>query len=204
MAPTQNGLTAGNSQPVKNTFKQGTDSTSTSGRATVSAAAPAHSTTLVARFGSSAGGEVDHQVSAIIRPGATNTIKAADLPDSEAFSCPEFMVLDVGRAYPQGWPHRFGGVFKPHVHSSDLSSQRVVFEIPVGIKTMKPTKPGALPATTHAHHTATLILRAQNHLAGALFQLRNASGNVGLKMATGRAIAAARALKQLSGDAHHE
>lgn len=64
---------------------------------------------------------------------------------------------------------------------------------------MKPTtKPGALPATTHDHHQAELLFRAVNHLALALFQLRNASGESSIKTATGRANAAARALNRLS------
>lgn len=65
---------------------------------------------------------------------------------------------------------------------------------------MKPTtKPGALPATTHDHHKAELLFRAINHLALALFLLRNASGESSIKTATGQANAAARTLNQLSG-----
>jgi hypothetical protein len=68
-------------------------------------------------------------------PGAINTMKqAADLPVSEVFSRPEFMVLDVGRAYPQGWPHNLFCVDIPHIHSADLSSQRVVFVSRQGAK----------------------------------------------------------------------
>lgn len=81
---------------------------------------------------------VHHQRSAIIRIGAEYTkSEAASLPVSEAFPHPDFIGLGVGRAYPQGWPHRFGGVFKPHVHSSDLNNLRMVFEIPEGIKAMQ-------------------------------------------------------------------
>lgn len=60
------------------------------------------------------------------------------------------------------------------------------------------TPTGASAQITHDHHQAELLFRASNHLALALFQLRNASGDVGLKTATGRAMAAARALKQLA------
>ena len=46
------------------------------------------------------------------QPGAINTTKqAVYLPVRKVFSCPKFIVLDVGRAYPQGWPHNlFCGV----------------------------------------------------------------------------------------------
>lgn len=93
----------------------------------------------------------------MIQAGAEHTTsEAAHLPVSEVFSCPKFKVLDVGRAYPQGWPHRFGGVFKPHVHPVGLNSQRMVSEFPEGIKTMSTTTPekGTIPrftSTSTAH-----------------------------------------------------
>jgi hypothetical protein len=69
--------------------------------------------------------------------GAINTTKqAGDLSDNEVFSCPKFMVLDVGRAYPQGWPHNLFCVDIPHVHSADLSSRRMVFLSRQGAETM--------------------------------------------------------------------
>ena len=44
-----------------------------------------------------------------IFPGAIHTTKqAGNLPDSEVFSRPEFKVLDVGIAYPQGRQHGCG------------------------------------------------------------------------------------------------
>lgn len=52
---------------------------------------------------------------------------------------------------------------------------------------------------THDHHQAELLFRATNHLALALFLLRNASGESSIKTATGQANAAARTLNQLSG-----
>ena len=55
---------------------------------------------------------------------------------NEVFSCPKFMVLDVGNHHPQGRGHRFGDVLKPHVHPFDLSSQRMVFVTPEGAETM--------------------------------------------------------------------
>lgn len=60
------------------------------------------------------------------------------------------------------------------------------------------TPTGKTAQITHDHHQAELLFRASNHLALALFQLRSASGETGIKTATGRAIAAARALKQLA------
>jgi hypothetical protein len=57
-------------------------------------------------------------------PGAINTtLIAVDLPVSEVFSRPEFMVLDVGSAYPRGWWQVYGLVDIPHIHPDDLSSR---------------------------------------------------------------------------------
>ena len=64
-----------------------------------------------------------------------------------------------------------------------------------------PTTP--VQGTPHHDRQAELLIRASNHLALALHQLRHATGDVGIKTATGRANAAARALNQLSGGAHH-
>lgn len=50
----------------------------------------------------------------------------------------------------------------------------------------------------HTHDQAELLFRASNHLALALHQLRHATGDTGIKTATGRANAAARALNQLA------
>lgn len=178
MNQTQNGVVAGNDHPVKNTHKQGRNFT------------PNQLKNAVCR--SRCG---------IIRIGASYTIKAADLPDREAFSCPEFMVLDVGRVYPQGWPHRFGGVTKPHVHSLDLVSQRMVFEVPKGIKAMNQTTTPTSGTTTHDHHQAALVLRATTHLSEALYQLRSSSGTTPTRKAMGLAYAAGRALSQVVGGA---
>lgn len=77
-----------------------------------------------------------------VSPGARHTFsEAADLPVSEVFSRPEFMVLGVGSHYPQGRGHRFGGVSKPHVHPVDLDNQRMVFETPEGDQAMTTTTP---------------------------------------------------------------
>lgn len=72
-----------------------------------------------------------------VHTGAEHTkSEAADLPVSEVFSRPEFMVLGVGNHHPQGRGQRFGAVFKPHVHLADLNSQRMVFATPEGAKAM--------------------------------------------------------------------
>ena len=77
-----------------------------------------------------------------VLPGANHTTsEAADLPVSEVFSRPEFMVLDVGRPHPQGRAQRFGVVIKSHVHPVDLISQRMVFVTPEGAKAMTITTP---------------------------------------------------------------
>lgn len=136
----------------------------------------------------------------IIRHGTNYTkSKASNLYVNEVFPHPDFIGLGVGRLYPQGRAHRFGGVVKPHVHSSGLTNQRMVFDIPKGIKAMKPTTTGASPTTTHDHHQTDLFFQASNHLALALHSLRHATGDQGIKTAAGRANAAARALNQLAG-----
>lgn len=129
MTTTQNGSTAGSNRPVKNTFKQGRHFT-----------------------------PIRHNAGAIIAPGAKHTIsEASNLYVNEVFPCPEFNVLDVGNAYPQGRRQRFGAVLKPHVHSLDLSSQRMVFEIPEGIKAMKPTPTPTSGTSTHDHTSLSFV-----------------------------------------------
>ena len=111
-------------------------------------------------------------VCATFQTGASNTIsEAVYLPVSKVFSCPKFMVLDVGRAYPQGWPQRFGVVTKPHVHLVVLVSRRMVSEFPEGIKTMtnvnRTSTPNAAPASPTARQQAI-----ENALSLALFHIR--------------------------------
>jgi hypothetical protein len=97
------------------------------------------------------------------------TSEAVYLPVRKVFSCPKFKVLDVGRAYPQGWPQRFGVVFKPHVHLADLTSRRMVSEFPEGIKTTTPFttttpatgNPGTLP--TQPPTTSNTVLARMLH-----------------------------------------
>jgi hypothetical protein len=138
---------------------------------------------------------------AIFLPGAEyTTSEAVYLPVRKVFSCPKFKVLDVGRAYPQGWPQRFGVVFKPHVHPVDLNNQRMVSEFPEGIKTMTthaPTPIAASPSNTPA--TTPEITRQQaieNALSTALYFIRQPHSTTALQAATGRAMRAASMLKQ--------
>lgn len=176
MTTNANGLTAPHSQPVKKTYKQGRNCTPNQLK----------------------NAQIRHEHGAIIAPGARHTIsEASNLHVSEVFPCPEFKCLDVGNAYPQGRRQRFGVVSKPHVHSFDLDSQRMVFEIPEGIKTMKPTTGQTAPTQNPDHQQTDLFFQASNHLSQALYQLRNATDDQGIKSAAGRANAAARALNRL-------
>ena len=85
---------------------------------------------------------------ASIHSSAINTSKqAGSLSDNEVFSCPKFMVLDVGRVYPQGWPHNLFCVDIPHVHSADLSSQRMVFQVRQGTEAMTTVNTTTAPKT---------------------------------------------------------
>jgi len=148
--------------------------------------------------------------------GANHTTsEAVHLPVSEVFSRPKFMVLDVGRSYPQGRTHRFGDVIKSHVHPVDLISQRMVFVTPEGAKAMTTTTPKTgttpagniprytTPATAHPDRLA-LVQRADNSLAMARWHLRKQSSPETIRLATGKAVSAARALKQAcEGVANH-
>ena len=110
---------------------------------------------------------------ATFRPGANHTkSEASDLYVKEVFSRPEFMVLGVGRPYPQGRAQRFGVVIKSHVHPVDLISRRMVFDIPEGIKAMTTTTPTGTPTATQKQRAkiaqALDALRKSNalHLTG--------------------------------------
>jgi hypothetical protein len=133
---------------------------------------------------------------ATVAIGAINTTsEAVYLPVSKVFSCPKFKVLDVGRAYPQGRPQRFGVVDIPHVHSADLSSQRMVFVTPEGAKTMTTVN----TITTPVSGKTSPLTRQQaieNALSVALWHVRHGD----IHTATGRAIRAASMLKQACND----
>ena len=133
---------------------------------------------------------------ASIQSGARNTkSEAVYLPVSKVFSCPKFMVLDVGRAYPQGWPQRFGVVSSPHVHPADLENRRMVFVTPEGAKAMTTVNTITTPKTG----ATSRIDRQQaieNALTTALYFIRLPATDSGLRAATGRAIRATAMLKQ--------
>jgi len=156
------------------------------------------------------------QQAGIIKAGASYTqSEASNLHVSEVFPYPEFKVLDVGRAYPQGWPQRFGAVTSPHVHSSDLVSQRMVSEFPEGIKmtTTTPTTPTTAPSAPLRLQSATTkpvrpVQPLDAHTAIARHQhISNALDTASWHMrhgrtdqALGRIMSAARQLKQIASE----
>ena len=131
-----------------------------------------------------------------ILPGAQNTTdNAADLPDSEVFSRPEFKVLDVGIAYPQGRQHGVIHVLNPHIQSLRLKSAVIGFQSHNGAKAMTTVNTITTPALGHTSR----INRQQaieNALSTALYFIRLPSTDSGLRAATGRAIRATAMLKQ--------
>ena len=132
-----------------------------------------------------------------IQAGASNTTsEAVYLPVSKVFSCPKFMVLDVGRAYPQGWPQRFGVVTKPHVHLVVLVSRRMVSEFPEGIKTMTHVNTITTPKTGNTS-PLTRQQAIENALSLALFHIRKGDTH----QAVAKSIRAASMLKQACAEA---
>ena len=94
-----------------------------------------------------------------VHPGAKHTkSEAADLPVSEVFSRPEFMVLGVGNHHPRGRGQRFGAVLKPHVHPVDRSNQRMVFVTPEGAKAMTTTSTTPTPKSGNLETALRAIL----------------------------------------------
>ena len=139
-------------------------------------------------------------VCAIFQTGAINTTKqAGSLSDNEVFSCPKFMVLDVGRVYPQGWPHNLFCVDIPHVHSADLSSQRMVFSVRQGTKTMThaiTTTPNAAPLGITPTSSIARQQAIENALSLALFHIRKGDTH----QAVAKSIRATSLLKQSCSD----
>jgi hypothetical protein len=92
---------------------------------------------------------------ATVHSGAQNTIDTAgNLSDNEVFSRPEFKVLGVGIAYPQGRQHGCIHVLNPHTHPERLKSAKDGFQSHTGAKTMT-TTPASLRtayALSQAHH----------------------------------------------------
>ena len=149
---------------------------------------------------------------ATVAPGSKQTkSEASYLYVNEVFSCQKFKFLDVGNHHPQGRGHRFGDVLKPHVHSSDLSSQSDGSEFPEGTKTMTITTPAAAtPSAPLRFQSATTtpvrkLLPLDQHTAIARHQhISNALDTASWHMrhgrtdqALGRILSAARQLKQV-------
>ena len=134
---------------------------------------------------------------ASILSGAKDTTKlAGNLPDSEVFSRPEFKVLGVGIAYPQGRQHNLFCVLNPHTHPECLKSARDGFSVQQGTEAMTTVNTITTPKTGN---TATLARQQaiENALTTALYFIRLPNTDpAALRAATGRAIRAASMLKQ--------
>lgn len=139
-------------------------------------------------------------------PVCRNTLNVAVATPTESgdLSCPEFCNAAPRRIHGYG----LGAVVRKAIGVTTFTLRTPSppgacrnapsgFSVHVGTETMKPTsKPGALPATTHTQ--AGLILKASNNLAAALRALHTDTDGDGIKRATGRAVAAARALKRIA------
>ena len=187
-----NGLTAINSQPAKDQTEYATNFIADkASQTTAGAAFHAKPCAGIKRRQYRAVGHRDK-----IFPGAQNTTdNAADLPDSEVFSRPEFKVLDVGIAYPQGRQHGVIHVLNPHIQSLRLKSAVIGFQSHNGARTMTTVNTTTTPKTGT---TATLARQQaiENALTTALYFIRLPTTDSGLRAATGRAIRAASMLKQ--------
>lgn len=113
------------------------------------------------RYSSKCCAKVCFNPSDYVGAGARHTIPVAvDLPVSEVFSRPEFMVLGVGSAYPQGRQQVYRLVSIPHVHSAGLDSHGMVFVSPVGAETMTTVNTTTTPqAATLGNTLATKLDR---------------------------------------------
>ena len=115
-----------------------------------------------------------------IHIGAQNTTKqAGNLPDSEVFSRPKFMVLDVGIVYPQGRRHNLFCVLNPHIHPECLKSARDGFSVQQGTEAMttvnttttpKAAPLGITPATFPGSVQRQIAI--ETALADALYYIR--------------------------------
>lgn len=162
---------------------------------------------------------VRHHAGAILRPSpkgmvCRNTLNVAvQVPTEEsgALLCPEFNTAGNSRSSGCGLgavDRKAIGVatFTLRTPSPPDACRNVSsgFFSHVGHETMKSTTTGqTAPTQNHDHHQAALVLRAQNHLALALYQLRNSTGDTPTRKAMGLAYAAARSLSQVVGGAHH-
>lgn len=147
--------------------------------------------------------QIRHKHGSIIAPGSNHAkdVAAATLAEKRVFSRPEFMSLGLGVSIPQGRQHGDIHVITPS--PIRLSNQQVSgCQSHVGANQMATSQSTPTPSmqgnTTHDQNQTDLFFQASNHLSQALYQLRNATGDQGIKTAAGRANAAARALNRLA------
>jgi hypothetical protein len=133
---------------------------------------------------------------ATVLSGAQNTTdNAGNLPDSEVFSRPEFKVLDVGIAYPQGRQHGVIHVLNPHIQSLRLKSAVIGFQSHNGAETMTTVNTHPTPKTGNP----SLLARQQAieaALEDALHFIRTDHPGHSLCLATARTRRALSMLKQ--------
>lgn len=151
---------------------------------------------------------------AILRPSLKGTVHsntlnvAVQVPTEESGTllCPEFSNAAQCRIHDCGlgaMVRKAIGVatftFETPSPPDARSNAEGGFSVHVGTK-MKPTTTGTPAQSNHYDHIA-LTQRATNSLSMALYHLRQAEDHEGIRKATGRAISAARYLKQLAGGA---
>jgi hypothetical protein len=153
----------------------------------------------------------NHPPCATVCFGAEHTTKLArNLRDSEVFSRPNTSVLGLGAVNRKATGATNFACSNP-VPPYGLNSHRAGFQSQLGAKTMTtvntPTTPKtgttpagniprySTPATLHLDRLA-LIQRADNALSMARWHLRKQSTPEVIRLATGKAVSAARALKQ--------
>jgi len=133
-----------------------------------------------------------------VLPGAQNTPdNAGNLPDSEVFSRPEFKVLGVGIAYPQGRQHGVIHVLNPHTHPECLKSAKDGFQSHNGAETMTTVN----TPTTSKPDTIARQQAIEDALESALYFIRTGHPDHSLCLATARARRALSLLKQACADA---
>ncbi len=147
-------------------------------------------------------------------PGAKHTTKqAGNLPVNEVFSRPNTSVLGLGTVNRKATGSTCFECLNP-VPPNDLSSQKAGFSVQQGTRTMQTTTPemGTIPrftstSTAHPERLAItpaidLLQRADNALAMARWHLRKQSSPEVIRLATGKAVSAARALKQACAESN--
>lgn len=151
--------------------------------------------------------------------GASHTTDTAgNLPDSEVFSRPNTSVLGLGVSVPQGrqhgcirvttpsptrWPSQSVSGFQSHTGAETMTTVNTTTTPKTGTTPAGNIPRYTTPATAHPDRLA-LIQRADNALSMARWHLRKQSNPETIRLATGKAASAARALKQAcEGVANH-